>query len=143
MNGLSWVLLGGAVVASAVAIQAGNHVTVAVPSAATAILLVSIAGALEIQSRSARLTPVPEAEGSPSGGGRLESDSLLRLRRAFRSGEIGRTTILATVHALERDLGPGVRTPLSVEEERRALQLPQDQFRTWVDERLQRIEAAS
>jgi hypothetical protein len=143
MNGLSWILLGGAVVAAAVAIQAGSHLAVAVPAGAVAVLLVSIVGATELQSRSSPLTPVRGGVGRPEVPPRVEFDSLLRLRRAFRSGKIGRSAILATVHALERDLGTAGRTPLTVNEERQALEMPLAQFRKWVDERLQRIEVAS
>jgi hypothetical protein len=143
MNGLGWGLVGAAVVAAAVAVQAGNNVAVAVPAGAVAVLLVSVVGAAELRSRSIRLIPVQSGVARPTTSGRVESDSLLRLRRAFRMGEMGRSTILATIHALERDLGPHDRIPLSVEEERTALNLPSDQFRKWVDERLRRIEAAS
>ncbi len=74
---------------------------------------------------------------------RVESDSLLRLRRSFGTGEIGRSAILATLRALERDLRPSGRTVLSLEAEREILRFPPERFRKWVDERLQRIEAAT
>jgi hypothetical protein len=143
VNFLSWVLVGGAVVAALVAIQAGDNLVVAVPVGAVAVLLVSIVGAVELQSRS---TPFAPARGGVARQGvryRVESDSLLRLRRSFGSGEIGRSSILATVRALERDLNPAGRTPLSLEGEREVLDLPPDQFRRWVDARLARIEAAT
>lgn len=143
MNGVSWILLVGAVAAAALAIQAGNHLTVSVPAGAAAVLLVSVVGATELQSRSPPLPPARQ-EGGPSAlSGRVESDPLLRLRRAFQTGEMGRSTILATIHALERDLEPSGRRPLSIEEERAALDLASDQFRKWVDDRLHHIEAAS
>jgi hypothetical protein len=143
MNSFSWVLLGSAVVAAAVAIDAGSHLAVAVPAGAAAVLLVSIVGATELQSRSSEFVPDPERTGISGPPERTESDSLLRLRRAFRTGEMGRSMILATIHALERDLEPAGRTPLSIEEERAALRLPSEQFRRWVDDRLTGIEAAS
>jgi hypothetical protein len=143
MNSFSWVLLGGAVVAAAVAIDAGNHLAVALPAGAAAVLLVSIVGATELQSGSSQFAADPERAGTTPPPERTESDSLLRLRRAFRTGEMGRSMILATIHALERDLQPTGRTPLRVEEERAALRLPPEQFRRWVDDRLTRIEAAS
>jgi hypothetical protein len=73
----------------------------------------------------------------------VESDSMLRLRRGFDTGEIGRASILATLRALERELGPGGLSQLSLESERMVLRLPSDQFRNWVDDRVRRIEAAT
>jgi hypothetical protein len=143
MNSFSWVLLGGAVVAAAVAIDAGSHLALAVPAGAAAVLLVSVVGATELQSQSSEFAPDSERAGASGLPEQTESDSLLRLRRAFRTGEMGRTLILATIHSLERDLEPTGRTPLSIEEERAALRLPPEQFRRWVDDRLTRIEAAS
>ncbi|MGC2290168.1 MAG: hypothetical protein WA688_09995 [Thermoplasmata archaeon] len=143
MNFLAWLLVGGAIAAAAVAVQAGNNLVVAVPAGAAAVVFVSVVGAAELQARSARLVPVRGGTGHQPMRERVESDSLLRLRRSFRSGEIGRSSILATVRALERDLSPFGRTPLSLEGERAILDLPPDQFRRWIDDRLRRVEAAT
>lgn len=143
MNFFLWVLVGGALVAVAVAVQAGTNLAVAVPMAAVAILLITVVGAAELQTRSSPLAPARGGIIRRTGRPRLETDSMLRLRRAFRSGEIGRSAILATIRALERDLSPTGRTPLSFEAERTLLALPTDQFRLWVDDRLRRIEAAT
>jgi len=143
VNFLSWVLVGGAIAAAAVAIDAGGSLGTAVPAAAAAVILVSIVGVAELQVRSYRLVPVRGGMGRPPTPGRVESDSLLRLRRSFRTGEFGRSSILATLWALERGLSPADRTSLSLEAERAVLDLPPDQFRKWVEDRLQRIEAAT
>lgn len=143
MNVLPWVLVGGAIAAAGVAIQAGNNLVVAVPAGAVAVLLVSVAGASEIRTRSSRLIPIRGGIADQPARDRVESDSLLRLRKSFGSGEIGRSSILATVRALERDLSPTGRTPLSLEDEQKVLRLPPDQFRGWVADRLKRIEAAT
>lgn len=143
MNTLSWVLIGVAALAAAVAIQAGNNLQVAVPAGAAAVLLVAVVGATELQSRSSRFVPARRAVAVRPIPERVESDSLLRLRRSFRTGEIGRSAILATVRALERDLSPTGRSPLSFDAEREVLDLPPQQFRKWVEERIARIEATT
>jgi hypothetical protein len=143
VNALEWVLIGGALVAAAASIQAGNNLQVAVPTAAIAILLVAIVGATMLESRSHRLTPVHAGVVRRPIRERIESDSLLRLRRSFSAGRMGRSAILATVRALERDMAPSGRTALTLEAEQEILSLPPDQFRKWVDDRLQRIEAAT
>jgi hypothetical protein len=143
VNLLSWVLVGLAVAAGAVAVQAGNDLPVAVPAAVGSVLLMAVVGAWEVQARSYRLAPAPRGVTRQEPPDRVESDSLLRLRRAFTSGTMGRSAILATVRALERDLSPWGRTLLSLEAERRLLELPPEQFRSWIDERLRRIEATT
>jgi hypothetical protein len=143
VNLLSWLLIGGAIAAAALAIEAGNHLVVAVPIGAAAVILISVAGALELAPRSSRFEATHGGAAVQPTTGRLESDSLLRLRRSFGSGKIGRSSILATVRALERDLSPSGRTPLSLDDEQKVLHLPPDQFRGWVDDRLKRIEAAT
>lgn len=143
MNRADWVLLGGAVVAAAAAVQAGNNVSVAVPAGAAAVLLVAIVGGARLQSTTSRLPPAQAGVIRETPPPRDESDSLLRLRRAFRGGPIGRSSILATIRALEQDLGPAGRATLSLESERALLELPPDQFRQWIDERLLRVEAVT
>jgi hypothetical protein len=143
VNTLGWVLIGGALVAAAVAIQAGNNLQVAVPTAALAVILVAVVGATLLESRSQRLLPTRGGVSRGPSHERVESDSLLRLQRSFKAGAIGRSAIMATVRALERDLSPSGRASLTLDAEREILALPPDRFRKWVDERLQRIEAAT
>lgn len=143
MNLLSWVLIGGALAAAGAAIDAGSNLVVAVPAGAAAVLLVTVVGVTEIQSRTSPLSPTEGEKASAPIRERVTGDSLLQLRRAFQSGKIGRSLILATVHALERDLGPGGPMPLSLDEERKTLDLPPEEFRKWIDDRLHHIEAAS
>ena len=143
MNFLSWVLVGGALASAAVAAQAGNNLQVAVPAGAVAVLLIAIVGAAELQSEATPLAPARAGIVRQPPRERVESDSLLRLRRAFSSGTMGRSSILATVRALERDMSPSGRTSLSLEAEGALLNLPPEQFRQWVDERLRRIETST
>jgi hypothetical protein len=143
VNALTWALAGIAVGTAGVAIYAGNNLVVAVPAGSVAILCVAVLGATELRARSARLVPVRAGVARQPTSHRIESDSLIQLRRSFTAGEIGRSSILATVRALERDLSPTGRTPLSLDAERQLLDLPPDQFRQWVDDRLRRVEAAT
>jgi hypothetical protein len=143
VNSFSWLLVGIAVGAAGIAIYAGNNLVLAVPAGSVAILCVAGVGAVELQARSARLVTVRSGVARQPTSHRMESDSLLQLRRSFTAGAIGRSSILATVRALERDLSPTGRTPLSFDAERQLLDLPPDQFRKWVDDRLRRIEAAT
>jgi hypothetical protein len=143
VNALSLALVAGSIGAAIVAIQAGSNLQVAVPVGTLAVLLVSVAGGLELSARTDRLASTRVGVIRQASHERVESDSLLRLRRAFSSGEIGRSSILASVRALERDLSPTGRTPLSLDAERTILNLPPDQLRRWIDDRLRRIEAAT
>lgn len=143
MNLLSWTMVALAVVAAALSVETGNDLSLAVPTGAAAVTLVALAGAIELRSRSARLEPVDQGVLRPYGPEVVESDSMLRLRRGFETGPIGRASVLATLRALERELGPRAASQLSLETERAVLGLPPDQFRSWVDERVRRIEAAT
>lgn len=143
MNAASWMVLVLGLLAAGAAIQAGNNLSVAVPAAAAAVALVALVGVLEVRSRSSSL-------GSARGTMRVEpatrgpeTDSLLQLRRSFRAGRMGRSSILATLRALERDMSPTGRTPLTLQEEQIVLGMPPDQFRRWVEERVRRIEGAT
>lgn len=143
MNLLSWALIGGALAAAGAAIDAGRNLAVALPAGALAVLLIAIVGVAEIRSRTSPLTPEGAEPGPSPRHERVEGDSLLRLRRAFKSGQIGRASILAALHALEQDLGAGGPAPLSLEDERRALDLSPEEFRQWIDGRLRSIEVNS
>jgi hypothetical protein len=143
VNALSWILVGGAIAAAGLAIYAGNNLLFAVPAGAVAIAMVAVVGAAQLRGRTSALLPARSGMARAPVTSRIESDSLLRLRRSFSSGEIGRGSILATVRALERDMSPGGRTALSLEAEREILDLSADKFREWVDERLRKIEAVT
>ena len=143
MTVASWIGLLAGVLALSAAIEAGNDLSVAVPVAAAGVALVAVVAVVEIRERSSRLSTARGAvvvRQVPAG---VASDSLLQLRRAFQAGVFGRSSVLATLRALERDMAPTGRTLLSLEEERRILELPPDEFRRWVDDRVRRIEAAT
>jgi len=143
VNLLSWVTVGGAMAAAAVAVQAGNNLQIAIPAGALAVFLVAIVGATQLRSAATSLAPARAGIVRPPVREREEWDSLLQLRRSFGAGEIGRASILLTVRALEREVSPSPLSSLSLEAERALLDLPPEQFRQWVDQRLRRIEVAT
>ncbi len=135
------VVLSGA--GTAVALFAGSNLELTLPAALVAVAAAAALGfgriAPTLRRRVAsRLTL---AEERPAFG--WASSPLLTLRRGFAGGRMGRQTVLASLRALERDLSPTGRTPLSIEEERDLLQLPTSQFRQWVEGRLELLEAAT
>ncbi len=143
MSTASWLALFLGVLALAAAIQAGNDLTIAVPAGAVGVALVALVGVVEVRSRTSQLWRVRGTVLVRLPPDRPTSDSLLQLRKSFRAGIIGRSSILATLRGLERDLAPTGRTLLSLEEERAILDLPPEPFRRWVEERIRRIEAAT
>ena len=69
----------------------------------------------------------------------LAGSTLALLRDSFRTGQLGRQAIVATVVSLERDTGLA-REGMNPEEERRLTRLDAAGFRTWLDGRLERLE---
>jgi hypothetical protein len=70
----------------------------------------------------------------------IESESLVTLRDALSSGSLGRERIIAAVRALE--WGQSIRDPSSavIDDDRRLLDLPAGEFRSWLAGRLERLE---
>jgi hypothetical protein len=64
------------------------------------------------------------------------------LRDAFRTGALGRTTIIASLRSLDHSLGAG-REPLSAEEEDRLTSAPSEEFLRWVEQQLTRLEGGT
>ena len=77
-----------------------------------------------------RYTPAPPVIGS----------TLMLLRDAFRSGPLGRQAIIAAVVSLEHRRDPSATVGMNPDEERRILALDARGFRSWLDERLDRLE---
>ncbi len=136
-----FVVLSGA--GTAVALLAGSHVEVTLPAALVAVAAAAALGFGRMSpTLRRRVASRPTlAEERPAFG--WTSNPLLTLRRGFAGGRLGRQTVLASLRALERDLSPVGRTPLSIEQERDLLQLPTSQFRQWVESRLELLEAAT
>jgi hypothetical protein len=133
-RGGSVALIAVAVVAGVAAVAAGPDLTAA--TAAALVALAAAAGAAALGLRPTR-TPRPAPVAPP------ESDSLILLREAFRSGALGRRAILSTLRGLERDLGGDIRPPPSLDQERALMDAPPERFRAWVDERLDALEASA
>jgi hypothetical protein len=64
------------------------------------------------------------------------------LRDAFRTGALGRATIIASLRSLDHSLGDG-REPISPEEEDRLTSAPSEEFLGWVEQQLTRLEGGS
>ncbi len=88
---------------------------------------------IAVGSRRAPRRPGPPAvpEGEPE-----------RLRAAMGSGPLGRAGVIARLRTLEGGILGGAAT-LSPDEEARILRLSPKEFRRWLEERLDRLEAAS
>ncbi|MCI4346067.1 MAG: hypothetical protein L3K07_04870 [Thermoplasmata archaeon] len=64
------------------------------------------------------------------------------LRDAFRTGALGRATIIATLRGLDHAFG-AAREPMSAEEEERLIGASSEVFLGWVEEQLVRLEAGT
>lgn len=123
-----------AVLGTGVAVWAGPNFSIAVPAAtlalASAALLFVEAWAYRTPPFSVRFPSIPP---SPTYG----------LRGAFRSGHMGRETIVETLDRLER-AGPNPELPVrGSEENRRIYRMPEREFREYLRERLDRLERRS
>ena len=120
-----------AVVATAVAIWAGRNVAIAVPAGAFAV---AAAGLLFVEAWTGRVRSGRSVIGEREEGGGA-------VRKAFRSGRLGRTRIVETVERLERAV-PRPETPRRPREEvDRLVALSPTQFREYLRERLDDLEA--
>ena len=69
----------------------------------------------------------------------VDTEVLVTLRDAMTSGAIGRGRIIAAVQTADWTAG-GSSRPLTVDEERRLLELSQVEFRAWLSGELDRLE---
>ena len=129
-----WLFVVTSVSAVALALWAGGNVDTSVPASVIAIGGAAGLAAQELWPRLRRPTAPPPV---PVG------DPLVGLRDAFRSGRLGRQTIIASVASLHRGLGGEARVPLSLEEERRLLRAPSAEFRRWLEGEVTRLEKAT
>ncbi|MCI4367645.1 MAG: hypothetical protein L3K08_07835 [Thermoplasmata archaeon] len=129
-----WMLVGISFVGIGLALWAGGNVDTAVPAAVLAVAGAAGLAAQELWPRLRRPSaPVPLPVGDP----------LVGLRDAFRSGRLGRQTIIASVASLHRGLGEGIRGPLSLEEERRLIRASAGEFRRWLEGEVTQLESAT
>jgi hypothetical protein len=128
---IGWALPALAGAAVAVALLAGRNLVVAIPAAALAVVIASLAFASAWSERAEAPADAPVAA-------RTDTD---RLRLAFRSGRIGREEIVVTLHRLERTFRDAGLPPPTVAEMGRVAALPPDEFLQFVRERLDRLEA--
>jgi hypothetical protein len=132
MNSLvSWLLPVVAVAATIVAVVAGGNLSLALPSAAIAIL----AAALLFARSWSRRARAPEPSPPPA---RSDTD---RLRLAFHSGRLGREEVAIALNRLERSFLDPNAAPPPLDELSRVAALPPDQFRSYVRGKLDRLEA--
>jgi hypothetical protein len=131
---LDGLLLVVAVVATGVAIGAGDHFAVAVPAATLAVLA---AGFLVADAALGRARPARPA------GSVASREEVAMLRAWFRSGRLGREAITDQLDQLERS-GPSPQLPRrAAEEMSRIAQMPYADFRNYVRQRLDDLESRS
>jgi len=128
---VGWVLPLIAVAATVLAVLAGGDLSIALPSAAIAVLAAALLFARGWSGRARAPDPSPPAP-------RTDAD---RLRLAFRSGRIGREEVVVALNRLERSfLDPNLAPP-PVDELSRLASLPPEQFLSYVRRTLDRLEA--
>jgi len=121
--------LGGVAAILGVAATANPGLEVELAVAGTA--LAAFGGVLVLwPSVRHRYAPAPPVVGA----------TLMLLRDAFRSGPLGRQAIVAAVVSLEHRRDPSAAVGMNPDEERRILALDSRGFRSWLDERLDRLE---
>ncbi|MCI4321378.1 MAG: hypothetical protein L3K18_03450 [Thermoplasmata archaeon] len=125
------VLFGLGGVAAFLAVAATANPGLEVELAVSGVALASIAGVLVLSpSVRPRYAPAPQVIGS----------TLVLLRDSFRSGPLGRQAIVAAVVSLEHRRDPSAAVGMNPDEERRIMTLDAVRFRSWLDERLDRLE---
>lgn len=129
---VGWYLVAIAAVAGGIAIWAGPNFAIAVPAGVIAViaagLLLVVGGVPGITGGSIRV--VASASSVDAGS----------LRPLFRRGGLGREAILEEVDRIER-AGPNPWLPSRrPEETARIREMPEEEFRRYVRERLDRLE---
>lgn len=120
-----------AIVAAVVAVLAGPNFGVALFLGGAAALAGGLVAILVLADR-VRRTHGPAVV--------VDSEILLSLRDSLRSGSIGRQRVIAAVQSVDRAAGAEGGVPVGAEEERRIVELPQEAFRAWLAEQLDRLE---
>lgn len=130
--GLGGLLVAAAVVATGLAIWAGDNFILAVPAATAAVLAAGLLFA-EAVLESSRTARPPEGD--------TGSNEVGTLRVAFRSGRLGREAIAELLDVLER-AGPNPGLPSRrADETSRIVHMPAAEFRSYVRQRLDDLES--
>jgi len=119
-----------ALVAAIVSIVAGPDFALALFLGGVAALCGGLVAVLVLGGQ-VRRTVAPDAV--------LDSEILRSLRDSMTSGPIGRQRVIAAVQSAERASSEGF-APIGVDEERRLIELPQNEFRRWLSGELERLE---
>ncbi len=127
-----WGLVVTALAATGVAIWAGPNLSIAAPAAivaiaAAALLFVEVA----LRSGTGRPRPAPEAL--------LPRPAMVRT--AFVSGRLGRERLVLMLDTLDRRAGEADRGPRSPEEIDRFSRMTPEEFRAYLRQRLDGLEA--
>lgn len=129
---LGWLLPGLAVVSTGVAIWADGNFALSVPAASVAVAAAGLFFVHVVPSEPSR-PPRPERP--------IVREGPARIRSAFRSGRLGREEILNLLDGLERS-GPNPNLPgRRIEELAQLRGLSSREFRDYVRERLDDLEA--
>lgn len=128
MGGLAGLAAVGALLSF---LAEGGGLALPLGGAAGAAAAAALGIAVGTQMAPARPVPPPLPEGEPE-----------RLRAAMGSGPLGRAGVIARLRTLERG-SLGGAAAISTDEEARILRLSPKEFRLWLGERLDRLEAAS
>jgi hypothetical protein len=131
-NPLAWGLLALAVAATGVAIWAGNNFTVALPSAAIAVVAASLLF-VDVEVRRPARTARPFA--------RAMSAQPNQIRAAFLSGQLGREKLVGILDRLERSGPDPSLPPRRYEELQSIVAMSREQFQQYLVARLEYLEA--
>jgi hypothetical protein len=132
-RGLAVLLAAFAVLGAVVAFLTSSELSAAVPAAVLAMAAASGAAAV-VLAGSTRFRAPPDPP-------RLQ-DAPVELLDAFRSGRLGRVTLIGALRRLDRAFDEH-RGSLSVTEEERLLAAPANEFLGWVEAELDRLESST
>ncbi|MCI4363091.1 MAG: hypothetical protein L3K13_02130 [Thermoplasmata archaeon] len=109
------------------------QLSLAIPLAALGVAAASGLAIVVLASETRFFPPAsaPRAEHAP-----------VPLRDAFRTGALGRSTIIATLRSLDHSFG-AAHEPMSAEEEERLVAAPREEFLRWVEQQLGRLEGGT
>jgi hypothetical protein len=131
-NPLAWGLVVLAVVATGVAVWAGNNFTVALPSAGIAVMAASLLF-LDVEIRR------PARAGrAPTG---ISPTQPNQIRQAFLSGQLGREKLVGLLDRLERSGPNPTLPPRRYEELQSIVAMSRTEFQQYLTARLEYLEA--
>ena len=129
-----WGAVAMVAVGVAVAAWAGPDLAIAALGAVVAVLGAVLLGVTGLAERRRKVAPRLES---------FDSHRLVGLRGALRSGELGRSELLATLRGLHRELLGRDLPTMSLQEESRLLDSSPKAFRAWVEAQVEMLERGS